>query len=146
MSLSPYPTFFRFIDTIGPDGLEVHCEPWHVIGETEKCFYLADDYVWGLYRGPKYSWTGGEIKRRRKRILKDCDYAAKRWAYTDKAQALRAYKARKEWQVRHATLSLERAKAALGFFGDIGIDSRVPEAAKTVIPNDYIQSLGWGDY
>ena len=65
-------------------------------------------------------------------------------AYTDKALALRSYKARKFWQMRHAQLSMERAKAAIGYFGSLEIESAVPAEAVT-IPNEYIQGLGWGD-
>lgn len=140
-----WPDHFRYIDTIGPEGLEVHCITYRVIGETAQCFYIGDTYTCDLVKGPQYSWTAEAVKKRRKRVLKDGGNWGCRFAYTDKALALRSYKARKAWQLRHARLSMERAQAAIGYFGDGQAESVIPEAAVT-IPNEYIQGLNWEDY
>ncbi|MNC56299.1 hypothetical protein D3C75_1058850 [compost metagenome] len=84
------------------------------------------------------------MKKRRKRVLKEGGTWGRRFAYTDKALALRSYKARKSWQMRHAQLSMERAKAAIGYFGNLEVESTIPTGAVT-IPSEYIQGLGWGD-
>jgi len=139
------PDHFRYIDTIGPDGLEVHCITYHVIGETAQCYYIGDTHTCDLIKGPQYSWTADAVKKRRKRVLKDGGNRGRRFAYTEKALALRSYKARKAWQLRHATLSMERAQAAIGYFGDGQVESAIPDAAVT-IPNEYIQSMNWEDY
>lgn len=56
---------------------------------------------------------------------------------------MNSYKIRKEWQIRHATLSLERAKAAIGYFGDSTVTVTDPPR-EAVIPCDYIQnSFAW---
>ena len=140
-----WPDHFRYIDTIGPDGLEVHCITYQVIGETAQCFYIGDKHTCDLASGSQYNWTAEAVKKRRKRVLKEGGTWGRRFAYTDKALALRSYKARKSWQMRHAQLSMERAKAAIGYFGNLEVESAVPAEAVT-IPNEYIQSMGWGDY
>ena len=140
-----WPDHYRYIDTIGPEGLEVHCITYRVIGETAQCFYIGDTHTCDLVKGPQYSWTAEAVKKRRKRVLKDGGNWGCRFAYTDKALALRSYKARKAWQLRHARLSMERAQAAIGYFGDGQAESVIPEAAVT-IPNEYIQGLNWEDY
>ena len=140
-----WPDHYRYIDTIGPDGLEVHCITYQVIGETEQCYYIGDTHTCDLIKGPQYSWTAEAIKKRRKRVLKDGGEWGRRFAYTDKALALRAYKTRKSWQMKHAQLSMERAKAAIGYFGNDQVESVIPDAVVT-IPNEYIQGLNWEDY
>jgi len=40
---------------------------------------------------------------------------------------------------------MERAKAAIGYFGNLEVESTIPAGAVT-IPSEYIQGLGWGDY
>lgn len=141
----PGPDHFRYIDTIGPDGLEVHCITYQVIGETYQCYYIGDKHTCDLVSGPQYSWTAEVVKKRHKRMLKEGGRWGRRFAYTDKALALRSYKARKSCQMRHAQLSMERAKAAIGYFGNLEVESAIP-AEDVTIPNEYIQGLGWGDY
>jgi hypothetical protein len=46
--------------------------------------------------------------------------------------------------MRHAQLSMGRARAAIGYFGNLDVESTIPVEAVT-IPNEYIQGLGWGD-
>ena len=116
-----WPDHYRYIDTIAPEGLEVHCITYTVIGETEQCWYIADKYTADLHHGPQYSWTAAAVKRRRKRVLKDGGEHSKRFAYTCKDWALRSYKIRKVSQLAHATTALERAKAAVGYFGDLSV-------------------------
>lgn len=145
MSLGP--DHYRYVDDIGPDGLSVTCQTFTVIGETPLCWYIADEYTIGLMRGHQWPWVADSVKRRRKRVLKASDACSKRFAYPNKDHALRSYKLRKDWQIRHATRSLERAKAALGYFGDLSQVSVAPVAKTLIIPNEYIQGLGWGcDY
>ncbi|MFW9085622.1 hypothetical protein ACOI7N_13810 [Pseudomonas sp. P2758] len=139
-----WPDHYRYIDTIGPDGLEVHCITYTVIGETAQCWYIGDHHTVNMVNGHQYSGTAEAIKKRRKRVLKDGQEWSRRFAYTDKALALRSYKARKLWQMRHAQLSLERGKAAIGYFGNLEVESTVPAEAVT-IPSEYIQGLSWGD-
>jgi len=140
-----WPEHYRYIDTIGPEGLEVHCITYQVIGETAQCYYIGDKHTCDLVNGPQYSWTAEAVKKRRKRVLKEGGTWGRRFAYTDKALALRSYKARKSWQLRHAQLSMERALAAIGYFGNHEVESTIPVGAVT-IPSEYIQGLVWGDY
>ena len=135
------PDHFRYIDSIGPDGLTVTLQTWVAYAETEKCWYLLkeDDYD-RLQR----NWIGEQsAKSRRKRVLKHQYFASRCFAYPDKERALNSYKCRKEWQIRHATLSLERAKAAIGYFGDSSV-TVTDTPAEAVIPSEYIQdSFAW---
>lgn len=140
-----WPEHYRYIDTIGPEGLEVHCITYTVIGETDQCYYIGDKHTVDMVNGFEYSHTAEAIKKRRKRVLKAGGEWGRRFAYPDKARALASYKARKAWQIRHATLSMERAKAAIGYFGNSEVESQVPDGPVT-IPSEYIQGLGWGDY
>ncbi len=142
----PGPDHFRYVDSIGPEGLTVTLERWVAYAETNMCWYLASesDYL-DLVKGPQYSFTAATLKRRRKRVLKHKFFSSRCFAYPEKERALNSYKARKQWQIRHATLSLERAKAAIGYFGDTSIEvTETPDGA--VIPCEYIQELGWGEY
>lgn len=136
------PDHYRYVDEIGPDGLEVTCITYQVIGETPLCWYIADDYTVTMMNGYQHSWTAEAVKKRRKRVSKDS--CGKRFAYPDKAHALRSYKIRKSRQLGHAELTLERARAALGYFGDLTVTNEVPDSDKLIIPNEHIQGLGWG--
>jgi len=139
------PDHYRYFDTISEHGLEVHCETYVVIGETDQCWYLADKRVAEMFHGPQYSWTAEAVKKGRKRVLKDGGAWGRRFAYTDKARALRSYKIRKSRQLGHAKTAMERAKAALGYFGDLTVTNEAPVAKTLIIPNEHIQGLGWGD-
>lgn len=143
MSLGP--DHYRFVDDIGPEGLSVTCQTFTVIGETAQCWYIADEHTVDLMSRRHWPGAAAEVKKRRKRVLKESGAYSKRFAYPNKDHALRSYKLRKDWQIRHATRSLERAKAALGYFGDLCQDSVAPVAKTLIIPNEYIQGLGWGD-
>lgn len=141
----PGPDHFRYVDSIGPEGLTVTLQKWVAYAETDKCWYLASesDYL-DLVKGYQYSWTARSLKRSRKRVLKHQCFASRCFAYPDKERAMNSYKHRKQWQIRHATLSLERAKAAIGYFGNCEVEiTQTPDEA--VIPSAYIQELGWGD-
>ena len=140
-----WPDHFRYIDTIGPDGLEVLCITYQVIGETAQCFYIGDKHTCDLASGPQYNWTAETVQKSRKRVLKEDGNWGSSYVYTYKALTLRSHKTRKSWQMRHAQLSMERAKAAIGYFGNLEVESAVPAEAVT-IPNEYIQGMGWGDY
>jgi hypothetical protein len=139
------PDHYRYVDTIGPEGLEVHCLTYTVIGETPACYYIADEYTARLHAGIQQSWIVAQVKRSRKRVLKDGEEHSKRFAYKSKDLALRSYKLRKSRQIGHAQMSLERAKAAIGYFGDLSVDSKAHGAETLIIPNAYIQQQPWGD-
>jgi len=143
---TPGPDHFRYVDSIGPEGLTVTLQKWVAYAETDKCWYLASELDYReLVKGHQHSWTASMLKRQRKRVLKHQYFASRCFAYPEKERALNSYKLRKQWQIRHATLSLERAKAAIGYFGDPSVDvTETPDTA--VIPSEYIQELGWGDY
>jgi hypothetical protein len=139
------PDHYRYVDTIGPDGLEVHCLTYTVIGETPACWYIADEYTARLHQGIQQSWTEAQVKRNRKRVLKEGGEHSKRFAYTTKDLALRSFKIRKVSQIAHAEMSLERARAAIGYFGDLSVNSSAHDADLLIIPNEYIQQQPWGD-
>jgi hypothetical protein len=139
------PDHYRYIDTIGPEGLEVHCITYTVIGVTDQCYYIGDKHTVDMVNGHQYSHTAEAIKKRRKRVLKAGGEWGRRFAYPDKSRALESYKARKRWQMRHAKIAMERAKAAIGYFGDAETKSTVPDGMVT-IPCEYIQSMNWSEY
>lgn len=135
------PDHFRYVDELDPKGLEVTCKKFVVVGETEHCWYIVDEFMFNLLsRSGRDSW----IKKNRKRVLKLGGEHGRRFAYTDKALALKSYKHRKAWQIRHAQLSLERAKAAIGYFGDSRIENTVSKD-RIVIPCEYIESMNWSE-
>lgn len=88
--------------------------------------------------------TAEAVKKRRKRVLKG-GASGQAFLHRQGTGTALITKARKSWQMRHAQLSIERAKAAIGYFGNLEVESTVPAEAVT-IPNEYIQGLGWGDY
>ena len=75
------PDHFRYVDDIGPDGLEIQCITYQVIGETAQCWYIADDYTVNMINGYQHSWTAEAVKKRRKRVSKDP--GGKRFAYRE---------------------------------------------------------------
>jgi hypothetical protein len=135
------PDHYRYVDELDPKGLEVTCKKYVVVGETEQCWYIVDEFHSNLFGG---SQRESLLKRYRKRVLKDGGEHGRRFAYTDKALALRSFKHRKSWQVRHAQLSLERAQAAIAYFGDAKTESTVPTDS-LVIPCEYIQAMNWSE-
>lgn len=136
------PDHYRYVDELDPKGLEVTCKKYIVIGETECCWYIVDEFHNNLFGG---SQRESLLKKYRKRVLKLGEKHGRRFAYTDKALALRSYKARKSWQIRHAELSLERAKAALAYFGDTKTISTVPTETTLIIPCEYVQTMNWSE-
>jgi len=46
-----WPEHYRYIDTIGPEGLEVHCITYTVIGETDQCYYIGDQHTVDMVNG-----------------------------------------------------------------------------------------------
>lgn len=136
------PDHFRYTDEIGPRGLHVTCEKYVVIGETAQCWYIILEQWNNVFGGPHREEA---LKKNRKRVLKAGGEWGRRFAYTDKALALKSYKVRKDWQRRHAQLSLERAKAAIEYFGDKTIENEVPPD-KLLIPCQYVQDMNWSEY
>ena len=135
------PDHYRYVDELVPAGLGLKCKKYVVIGETDQCWYIVDEFHNNLFGG---SQRESLLKQYRKRVLKDGGEHGRRFAYTNKALALRSYKQRKSWQIRHAQLSLERAKAAIAYFGDTRAESTVPDDS-LVIPCEYIQEMNWSE-
>lgn len=108
------PDHHRYVDELDPGGLVVTCKKYVVMGKTDRYWYIVDEFHNGLFEG---SQRESLLKQCRKSILKDGGEHGRRFAYTDKALALSSYKHRTPWQVRHAQLSLERTKAAIGISG-----------------------------
>lgn len=135
------PDHFRYVDEMDPRGLEVTCKKYVVVGETELCWYIVDEFHNNLFGG---SLRDSLLKKYRKRVPKDGGEHGRRFSYTDKALALRSYKHRKSWQMRHAQLSLERAQAAIAYFGDAKTESTLPTDS-LVIPCEYIQAMNWSE-
>lgn len=135
------PDHYRYVDELDPKGLEVTCKKYVVIGETEQCWYILEEFHDDLFGGPHRE---ANLKKYRKRVLKEGGEHGRRFAYTDKALALRSYKQRKSWQMRHAQLSLERAQAAIAYFGDTKTESTVPPD-HLMVPCEYIQAMNWSE-
>ncbi|NWF10138.1 hypothetical protein HX810_20910 [Pseudomonas salomonii] len=135
------PDHYRYVDELDPKGLEVTCKKYVVIGETDQCWYIVDEFHNNLFGGPHRE---SMLKQYRKRVLKDGGEHGRRFAYTNRALALRSYKARKYWQLRHAHLSIERAQAAIAYFGDAKTESTVP-TDRLIIPCEYIQAMNWSE-
>ncbi|MGB3128028.1 MAG: hypothetical protein WBB95_29795 [Pseudomonas sp.] len=135
------PDHYRYVDELDPKGLEVTCKTYVVIGETEQCWYIVDEFHNNLFGG---SQRESLLRQYRKRVLKEGGEHGRRFAYTEKSLALRSYKQRKSWQMRHAELALERAKAAIGYFGDARIENTVPPDV-LVVPCEYIQAMNWSE-
>lgn len=137
------PDHYRYIDEMDPKGLEVVCKRFVVVGETAQCWYIVDELYDSLY--PPGKIRESILKTYRKRVLKDGGEHGRRYAYTDKSLALKSYKHRKDWQMRHAQLSLERAKAAIAYFGDARSESTVPAENSLIIPCEYVQAMNWSE-
>ncbi|WP_207285172.1 hypothetical protein [Pseudomonas sp. FW300-N2A2] len=136
------PDHYRYVDEICPTGLAVTCQRYVVVGETDQCWYILSEFLDNLFGG---SQREASVKKHRTRVLKAGGEHGRRYAYTDKELALGSYKHRKEWQMRHAQLSLERAKAAIGYFGDKTVQATVPAENSLIIPCEYVQAMNWSE-
>ena len=137
MPENKWPDLFRFYDTIGPEGVTIECQRYIVISETPQCYYVIKDHLRG--------YSDSFKKEKRKRVLKSA--GGRRLCYQDKAEAMRSYKARKAWQISHAELSLERAKAAKAT-AELMLATPELISGESVIceGGEYIKQLSWGDY
>ncbi|WP_246883035.1 hypothetical protein [Pseudomonas sp. Tri1] len=81
------PDHYRYVDELDPKGLEVTCKKYVVIGETDQCWYIVDEFHNNLFGG---SQRESLLKQYRKRVLKDGGEHGRRFAYTDKSLALRS--------------------------------------------------------
>ena len=108
MMASLGPDHYRFEDEIGPGGVTIHCRRFIVIGETPCCYYVLPENMAG-YVHQTSEWAKSWVKEHRKRVLKN---SWKRYCYPDLKDAMRSYKARKSWQLKHAALAEARATAA----------------------------------
>lgn len=134
--MNNWPDHFRYIDSISPTGVTITCERYVVVRESEHCYWIAHENNRGWVR---MQIEKGVIPKLARRVLKSswC-----RFAYPDKAEALRSYEARKRWQIRHAQLSLERARAALDEVADRqGISDKHLCAG-----GEYIRGMNWSEY
>jgi len=135
----PGPDHFRYVDEIGPDGLTVSCRRYVTVRASEHCYWICTEHYETL---AQKAIEQGLLPKYLKRVLKE---SGRRFAYPDKRDALHSYKARKQHQVSHAELALERAKAAIGYFGNLRVPvTETPEEA--VIPSEYIQGLNWSEW
>lgn len=141
------PDHYRFEDSIGPDGVTLHCRRFVVIGETPCCYYvLPEDLAHYAQSGDE--WRALTAKKYRKRVLKN---SWRRYCYPDVKLALESYRARKSWQTRHAAAAAARAEAghaeALALLGQSEPlsydDFRKP---RLCAGGDYFKGLNWGDY
>lgn len=129
-----WPDHYRYVDTIGPEGVTIECRRYVVLRESEHCYWIAREQNAGWAR----CWAmEGRKSPHIKRVLKES--AGRRYAYQDKAKALHSYRARKRHQVHHAQLVLERAKAALEDL--VGVDS-IPDE-HLCSGGNYIKELTW---
>ena len=131
-----WPDHFRYIDSIGPEGVTIVCRRYVVIRESEHCYWLVPEGSEG-YAMARQEATG-KVWGNAKRVSKD---SWRRFAYPDKEEALRSYKARKRHQLSHAELALERAKAALADIKDLEAINDEHLCAG----GDYIKELNWVD-
>ncbi|WP_238344638.1 hypothetical protein [Pseudomonas sp. SWRI81] len=46
------PDQYRYVDEMDPQGLEVICKKYVVIGETEQCWYIVEEFHNSLFDGP----------------------------------------------------------------------------------------------
>ncbi|WP_286913220.1 MULTISPECIES: hypothetical protein [unclassified Pseudomonas] len=131
-----WPDHFRYIDSIGPEGVTIVCRRYVVIRESEHCYWLVPE---ANVEMAKHSEAAtGRVWRFAKRVSKD---SWRRFAYPDKEEALRSYKARKSLQMSHAELAMERAKAALADVKDLEAINDEHLCAG----GDYIRQLNWLD-
>lgn len=138
-----WPDHYRFADSIGPNGVTVHCERYVVIGETARCYYVVPENMASLTSGTDM-WSKQAVARNRKRVLKD---SKKRFCYPDIADAMQSYRKRKYQQIRHAKIAISAGEAAYAKAKELCGDSRVKPSDFPVLCDgaDYIKSLSWGD-
>ena len=129
-----WPDHFRYIYSIGPEGVTIVCRLYVVIRESEHCYWLVPEGSEGYAMACQEAT--GKVWRNAKRVSKD---SWRRYAYPDKTKALESYKARKRHQLSHAELAMERAKAALADVKDLEAINDEHLCAG----GDYIKELNW---
>lgn len=136
MEKKDWPDHFRYVDEIGPEGVTIVCKRYVVVRESEHCYWLTTKDL--AYLAEKHL-ERGKIPPYAKRVLKNSE---RRFAYPLKSAALNSYKARKRWQISHAELATERAKAALEEIKDL---TEITDA-HLCAGGDYIKQLNWDAY
>lgn len=100
---SDLPIHYRYVDYHYEHcNITLELDVWLPVHETE-CTYLLV---------PKWAVYGDGLVRysKPKRVLKDSN---KRYCYPCKDAAFASFRIRKEWQIKHAKRSMERATEAL---------------------------------
>ncbi|TFF49538.1 hypothetical protein C5609_23155 [Pseudomonas putida] len=121
-----WPDHFRYIDSIGPEGVTIVCRRYVVVRKRQR----------GLCHGAPGSHRESLGQRQT-----SIENSWRRFAYPRKEEALSSYKARKRQQLSHAELALERAKAALADIKDLEAINDEHLCAG----GDYIRELNWVD-
>lgn len=108
------PVHYRYDDYCYEHGLEIRTTKLYPSRETKCCYFVVHEFDRCLIdRG------GEQLKRAEKRVLKN---SVRRYCYPTKSEALRSFKARKSSQIKHAELSLSRAKLSLSKLEDVDGD------------------------
>lgn len=133
MSNQSWPDHFRYVDTIGPEGVSIICEQYVVIRETKHCYWIVSKIQAISF---DFYIACGILPKCAKRVMKNSN---RRFAYPDKAKALESYKARKRCQLRYAELEIERARTVLDEINDLS----VIEDEHVCAGGDYVKGLYW---
>lgn len=130
---SAWPDHFRYVDSIGPEGVTIECQRYMVLRESEHCYWIVH-FRWICLA--RMDLAKGRLSPHAKRVLKS---SCRRFAYPEKSKALESYKVRKRRQLGHAELAMERARAALQ-----DVESLEAINDKHLCSGgDYIKELNW---
>lgn len=132
------PDHYRYVDDIGPEGVTIRCEKWIVCGETPQCWYVIPEHASYLLGPAIYA---DSLKKTRKRVLKY--EGGKKLCYPNKDDALRSYRIRKRWQLRHTEHAVQRATTALAELERL---TGLPEDKHLCQGGEYFKELNWLDF
>lgn len=137
------PDHYRYYTYIGPNGVEIRCERYVVVGETPLYWYVVrESMAYLVTRNSEHARES--LKKLRKRVLKASH--GKRYCYPDKARALHSFQQRQQWRIIHAKRNLETAQASLKAI------ERILSAEQPIPDNlnaghtEYASGLNWYDY
>lgn len=134
------PDHYRYVAGADPDGVEIRCQKFVVVGETPHYYYVVSDFYGHLIHARHQPWAEQRIKRVRKRVSKD---GRRRHCCPDKLLALRSFIARQQRRLGHAQMNMSVAKLSLAEAERLLEAGHMPTGSHPCGHDEYTESLVW---
>lgn len=135
MSAKNWPDHYRYGSYLTPEGVELSCSRFVVVGETPRCYYVISEH--------ESDCSETYIKNHRRRVLKD---SHKRFCYPNREEALKSFIERQRWRERHAREALSCATLSSRIAADLLSKGSAPVETVTCGQDEYTIGLRWIEY